>query len=35
MQLFKKKTTESSIVQHSSLYSNSQETCVQEPPTNS
>lgn len=36
MQLFEKKTPESSVVYHSSLHSsNSQETFVQEPPTDS
>lgn len=36
MQLFKKQTAESSVVRHSGLYSsNSQETFVQEEPTDS
>lgn len=33
MQLFQKQTSESSAVQHSSIFRNSQETFVEEPPT--
>lgn len=33
MQLFHKQTSESSAVQHNSIYRNSQETSVEEPPT--
>lgn len=32
MQLFQKQTSESSAVQHNSIYKNAQETFVEEPP---